>query len=46
MHRCPWCKGLFPDDQCTLDPVLGLVCPNQCRPPFVQPEYESPLNDN
>lgn len=43
MHRCPHCKKLFPDDLCTPDPILGLICPNGCKKEFVQPPYESPL---
>lgn len=44
MHRCRWCKGLFNDKDCTLDPILGFICPNNCTAPFIQPAYESPLN--
>ena len=44
MHRCPYCKGLFKDNDCVLDPILGLVCPSGCVKPFIQPEYEPPNN--
>ena len=44
--RCRWCKGLFPDAQCARDEVTdAYLCPNGCREPFNQPEYESPLQD-
>lgn len=46
MMRCKHCKKLFPDKDCTLDPILGLICPNGCKPTFEQPPYESPFNDN
>lgn len=46
MHRCPYCKQLFADEQCTLDPIRGLICPNRCEPPFNQPPYESPLTND
>lgn len=46
MHRCKYCKGLFKDTECRTDPVLGLVCPNECVAPFQQPPYESPLQDS
>lgn len=42
MMRCKHCKKLFRDDECTLDPLLGLICPNGCKEQFVQPPYESP----
>lgn len=41
--RCKFCKGLFPDAQCVLDPVEGLQCPQGCKPQYEQPPYESPL---
>jgi hypothetical protein len=44
MYRCKWCKGLFPDNKCTRDPITGVyICPNQCVEPFNQPPYESPI---
>ena len=44
--RCPICLGLFPDSECSLDPIKGYVCPNNCIRTFEQPKYESPFNDN
>ena len=43
-HRCRYCKGLFRDEECTPDPVKGLVCPNACQPSFEQPPYEPPTS--
>ncbi len=46
MFRCPMCKKLFPDDQCTRNPDTGVyICPNQCVPSFNQPPYEPPTID-
>ena len=44
--RCPYCFGLFPHDQCHLDPRKGYQCPNLCEKPFNQPPYVSPLNND
>lgn len=44
--RCPVCSILYSDIECTLDPIKGFVCPRQCSKPFIQPEYESPLNSS
>lgn len=46
MHRCPICKKLFRDDECTTGPDGRLICPNNCQPSFDQPTYESPLQDD
>ena len=41
--RCPVCKKLYADKDCTLDPIKGYICPNNCERPYDQPPYESPL---
>lgn len=46
MHRCPYCKQLYKDEECTTDTKSGvLICPKGCEPTFNQPPYESPLNN-
>lgn len=45
MHRCPYCKKLWPDEDCILDPIKGYICPDGCVEPFIQPEYELPTNE-
>lgn len=43
MFRCPYCKQLYPDKDCTQDPITGaFICPKQCLPTYEQPPYESP----
>ena len=45
LTRCKVCMELFIDADAPTDPISGaLVCPKGCRPEFVQPPYESPLN--
>lgn len=46
MHRCKICKKLSKDSECQLDPILGLLCPNGCKPPYIQLPYDSPLQDD
>lgn len=41
--RCKHCKELYSDEQCILDDVKGYQCPKGCKEPFIQPDYESPL---
>lgn len=43
--RCKHCGQLWPEEQCTINPVDGsFMCPAGCRETFQQPEYESPFN--
>lgn len=43
--RCPYCKQLFPDADCTRDRDTGAyICPSQCVPCFDQPAYEHPTS--
>lgn len=44
--RCPVCKKLFSDTECTLDPIKGYICPNGCVRQYVQPSYQSPFDLN
>ena len=44
--RCPICRQLFADKDCTLDPIKGYICPNGCEPSYDQPKYETPLQDD
>lgn len=46
MHRCPYCKKLFRDEDCTIGVDGRYICPNNCQPPFEQPPYESPYQDD
>lgn len=44
--RCKICKQLFSHDEGILDLDKGYMCPNGCTPPYEQPSYQSPLQDN
>lgn len=44
--RCPVCKKLFTNEECSLDLDKGYKCPNGCEKPFIQPQYESPTQDD
>lgn len=42
-HRCPYCKQLFKDAECSVDPESGaLQCPNGCKKIYIQPPFELP----
>ncbi len=45
MHRCKVCKKLFRDEECILDKIDGLLCPDKCITPLPLTEYELPTND-
>jgi len=45
-HRCKLCGGIFPDEECPVNPhTKGLLCPVGCVETFNQPPYESPFDD-
>lgn len=46
-YRCPVCKKLYSDRECTRNPLTGVyICPKNCVKPFIQPQYESPFDKN
>lgn len=43
--RCRYCKKLFTNDECAIDPTKGYQCPNGCEEEYNQPPYELPTNE-
>ena len=44
--RCHICGDLYHQELVNMNTTEGYICPKGCEVPFIQPPYETPIDDD